>query len=89
MHMKSVTVTVVNPAGIHTRPAAMLVQTVSKFKSEFHINMYGYKINGKSILGVMTLAAEQGAEMELEFDGPDEEEAAAVVVALFEAGFNE
>lgn len=89
MHMKSVTVTVVNPAGIHTRPAAMLVQTVSKFKSEFHINMYGYKINGKSILGVMTLAADQGAEMELEFDGPDEDEAAAAVVALFEAGFNE
>lgn len=87
--MKSVTVTVVNPAGIHTRPAALLVQTVAKFKSDFHINMYGYKINGKSILGVMTLAAEQGAEMELEFDGPDEEEAAAAVVALFEAGFNE
>jgi phosphocarrier protein len=37
----------------------------------------------------MTLAAEQGAEMELEFDGPDEDEAAATVVALFEAGFNE
>lgn len=89
MHMKSVTVTVVNPAGIHTRPAALLVQTVAKFKSEFHINMYGYKINGKSILGVMTLAADQGAEMELEFDGPDEDEAAAAVVALFEAGFNE
>jgi len=89
MHMKSVTVTVVNPAGIHTRPAALLVQTVAKFKSDFHINMYGYKINGKSILGVMTLAADQGAEMELEFDGPDENEAAAAVVALFEAGFNE
>lgn len=87
--MKSVTVTVVNPAGIHTRPAALIVQTVAKFKSDFHINMYGYKINGKSILGVMTLAADQGAEMELEFDGPDEDEAAAAVVALFEAGFNE
>jgi phosphocarrier protein len=47
--MKSVTVTVVNPAGIHTRPAALLVQTVAKFKSDFHINMYGYKINGKSM----------------------------------------
>lgn len=87
--MKSVTVTVVNPAGIHTRPAALLVQTVAKFKSDFHINMYGYKINGKSILGVMTLAADQGAEMELEFDGPDEDDAATAVVALFEAGFNE
>lgn len=87
--MKCVTITVKNPAGIHTRPAALLVQTVSKFKCEFHINMYGYKINGKSILGVMTLAAEQGAEMELEFDGVDENEAADAVVALFEAGFNE
>ncbi len=87
--MKSVTVTVSNPAGIHTRPAAMLVQTVSKFACEFHINMYGYKINGKSILGVMTLAAEQGAEMELEFDGPDEDAAMQAVLTLFNAGFNE
>jgi len=51
--------------------------------------MYGYRINGKSILGVMTLAAEQGAEMDLEFDGDDEKEACQAVKKLFEEGFGE
>jgi phosphocarrier protein len=82
-------VTVVNPAGLHTRPAAVLVQLASEFESEFFIHMYGYRINGKSILGVMTLAADEGSEMELEFDGPDEIEAMEAVVALFERGFSE
>ncbi|HAC14746.1 MAG TPA: HPr family phosphocarrier protein [Bacteroidetes bacterium] len=82
-------VTVVNPCGIHTRPSAMLVQAASEYKAEFHIHMYGYTINGKSILGVMTLAADEGSEMELEFDGPDEQEALDRIVELFESGFNE
>jgi len=51
--------------------------------------MYGYKVNGKSILGVMTLAAEKGAELELELDGPDEEEAAEAIIELIENGFDE
>ncbi|MCH8494985.1 MAG: HPr family phosphocarrier protein [Balneolales bacterium] len=82
-------VTVVNPAGLHTRPAGILVQLASEFESEFFIHMYGYRINGKSILGVMTLAADEGSEMELELEGPDEEEAMKQIVALFERGFNE
>jgi phosphocarrier protein HPr len=82
-------VTVVNSAGLHTRPAAVLVQLASQFDSEFFIHMYGYRINGKSILGVMTLAADEGSEMELEFDGPDENEALEAVAALFERGFSE
>ena len=83
------TVTVKNQAGIHTRPAALLVQCASGFQAEFHITMYGFRINGKSILGLLTLAAEQGSEMELEFDGPDEEDASKAITALFESGFNE
>jgi phosphocarrier protein HPr len=83
------TVTVINPSGLHTRPSAMLVQLASEFESEFHIHMYGYTVNGKSILGVMTLAADEGSEMELEFDGVDEEEAMTRVVKLFESGFDE
>lgn len=83
------TVKVINPSGLHTRPSAMLVQLASEFESEFHIHMYGYTVNGKSILGVMTLAADEGSEMELEFDGPDEEEALRRVVQLFESGFDE
>jgi phosphocarrier protein len=83
------TVKVINPSGLHTRPSALLVQLASEFESEFHIHMYGYTVNGKSILGVMTLAADEGSEMELEFDGPDEEEAMRRVVKLFENGFDE
>jgi phosphocarrier protein len=82
-------VTVKNAAGLHTRPAAVLVQLASEFESEFFIHMYGYRINGKSILGVMTLAADEGAEMELEFEGDDEQEALDAVVKLFENEFNE
>lgn len=82
-------VKIVNEAGLHARPAASLVKLASKFTSEFYIHMYGYKVNGKSILGVMTLAAEQGAELELEIKGPDEEEAAEAIVDLIENGFGE
>ncbi len=82
-------VTVTNPSGLHARPASALVRKASDFKSEFHIHMYGYRINAKSILGVMTLAAEFGAELELEFDGPDEKEAMDAIVKLFEDNFHE
>lgn len=82
-------VTIVNDAGLHARPAAALVKVASKFESDFHIHMYGYKVNGKSILGVMTLAAEKGAELELEVDGPDEEEATKAITELINSGFGE
>lgn len=82
-------VTVTNRAGLHTRPASMIVRTASRFKSDFYIHKDGFEINGKSIIGVMTLAAEQGATLSLVFDGPDEEEAMNVMEALFEDGFGE
>lgn len=82
-------VTIVNDAGLHARPASALVKLASKFDSDFYIHMYGYKVNGKSILGVMTLAAEQGAELELELDGKDEEQAAEEIIALINSGFGE
>jgi len=63
-----------NRAGLHTRPAATLVKVAAKFKAEFMIEKAGFEINGKSIIGVMTLAAEQGSELTLRFDGEDEEE---------------
>ncbi len=80
---------IVNKTGLHARPATALVKLAGRFKSEFYIYMHGYRINGKSILGVMTLAAEQGAELELEIDGPDEEEAAKAITELIESGFKE
>lgn len=85
--MVSKKVSVKNESGLHARPSSVLVKTASKFESDFYISMYGYKVNGKSILGVMTLAAEKGAEMELIFEGPDEEEALRVITNLFDNKF--
>lgn len=50
------TVTIKNSTGLHARPSAALVKLAGSFKSDFYIHMYGYRVNGKSILGVMTLA---------------------------------
>jgi phosphocarrier protein len=82
-------VVIVNDAGLHARPAAALVKCSSRFKSDFFIHRYGHRINGKSILGVLTLAAEQGAELELEVDGPDEKKAMEAIAELIGNGFEE
>jgi phosphocarrier protein len=82
-------ITIKNATGLHTRPAATLVKTAARFQSDFFIQKDAMEINGKSIIGVMTLAAEQGSTLTLRFDGPDEEEAANAVVNLFERGFDE
>ncbi len=82
-------ITITNSEGLHARPAASLVKLASSYKSDFFIQLQGYTVNGKSILGVMTLAAEQGAELELQVDGPDEEEAMEAIKDLFERGFDE
>lgn len=82
-------VKIINRAGIHTRPAASLVKTASKFKSGVKIIRDGFAINGKSIIGVMTLAAEQGSTLTLKIDGPDEAEATEALIQLFKDGFGE
>lgn len=82
-------VKIINKAGLHTRPAATIVKLASKYKSEFYISKDGFKINGKSIIGVMTLAAEMGSEMLLIFDGEDEKEMAKEIVDYFKRGFDE
>ncbi|MDB5032815.1 MAG: Phosphotransferase system, phosphocarrier protein HPr [Chlorobi bacterium] len=83
------TVRIRNRAGLHTRPAATIVKKASKYKSDFAIVKDGFRINGKSIIGVMTLAAEQGSELTLEFNGTDEADAAADIGEYFERGFDE
>jgi phosphotransferase system HPr (HPr) family protein len=80
-------VQVLNKAGLHARPSSVLVKTASKFDSDFYIEMKGYKVNGKSILGVMTLAAEHGAELELILDGDDEHRALESITRLFQNEF--
>lgn len=80
-------VTIKNASGLHARPSAILVREAARFKSNFYIHLYGYRVNGKSILGVMTLAAECGAELIFEFDGEDEHEAMEAITRLVENKF--
>ncbi len=82
-------VSVVNRAGLHTRPAATLVKLTSKYKSEIFIEKDGMRINGKSIIGVMTLAAEMGSTLNFEVNGVDENEMALEIKELFQSGFGE
>ena len=82
-------VKIINRAGIHTRPAASLVKTASRFKSGVKIIRDGFAINGKSIIGVMTLAAEMGSELELIVDGLDEEQLLMEILELFQSKFGE
>lgn len=82
-------VTIKNKAGLHTRPAAMIVKITSKFKSEIFLSREGFRVNAKSIIGVMTLAAEQNSQLTIELDGPDEAQALAEMLEFFEAGFGE
>lgn len=82
-------VTVKNRAGIHTRPAAAIVKLSARFKSEIFIIRDGFQINAKSIIGVMTLAAEQGCKLIIRTVGDDEESAVEKLAELFDNGFGE
>ncbi len=78
-----------NRLGLHARPAAMLVQTTSRFSSEVTIRRNDMEINAKSIMGIMMLAAECGAILELTVEGLDAEEALAAIEGLFNDKFVE
>ncbi|GAB4314514.1 MAG: HPr family phosphocarrier protein [Candidatus Zixiibacteriota bacterium] len=82
-------VTVTNPLGVHARPSAMLVQTASKFESDIWFIKDGQEVNGKSMLGVMTLAAEMGSTVIIRADGPDEEQAVEALARIFAIRFGE
>jgi phosphocarrier protein len=82
-------VTVQNRAGIHARPAAILVQATKDFESAIYIEKGDDRINGKSIMGVITLGAAYGTELRIITDGPDEEKAADVLARLFDSKFEE
>lgn len=81
--------TIVNKLGMHARPAASLVQTVIGFESDVHIQLNGHRINAKSIMGLLTLAAGQGTTVEVICDGPDADQAMAAIRDLFASGFGE
>ena len=84
------TVVVTNRLGIHARPAALLVQGASRFKADVFLSKGEVqRINGKSIMGVMMLAAEHGAEVLVEADGEDEAEAVESVGHLLASKFED
>lgn len=78
-----------NRAGLHARPAAMIVQTASQFESDLFIEKGSEKINAKSIMGILTMGAGFGSELILSADGPDEQGALDALYALFENRFEE
>jgi len=80
---------IVNPLGMHARPAAEFVKTASRFKSSVFVSKDGLNVNGKSIMGVMMLAAERGSSMTIKAEGDDAELAMDALLALVAAGFNE
>jgi phosphocarrier protein len=82
-------VTIVNKAGMHTRPASAIVRIAAKYEADFYISRDGFEVNGKSIIGVMTLAAEQGSRLQLKFEGSDEQQLADEMISFFEDGFGE
>ena len=82
-------VTLINKAGMHTRPASTIVKIAAKYKADFFLSKDGFEVNGKSIIGVMTLAAEQGSKLLLKFIGSDEKELAKEMIDFFERGFDE
>jgi phosphocarrier protein len=78
------TLTIRNRMGLHARPAAMFVQEASKFKSQIHVVKDGLQVNGKSIMGLMLLAAESGSKLTIKADGPDEALALEALAKVFE-----
>ena len=78
-----------NKNGLHARPAAEIVKAASKFKSDITICREDIEVNGKSIMGVMMLAAECGATITLRASGPDADDALAAIVSLVERKFGE
>lgn len=82
-------VTVVNKQGIHARPAAEIVKMASRFRSEITIIRDDLEVNGKSIMGVMMLAAEQGSSVLLRAEGEDADAALEALAALVANRFGE
>ncbi len=80
---------IVNTLGLHARPAARLVQTVLPFKSEVYISINGHRVNAKSIMGLLTLAAGQGSRLVVTCSGVDASEAMGAIRQLIESGFGE
>jgi phosphocarrier protein HPr len=82
-------VTIRNRAGMHARPAALLVKTASGFTSQIFIEKDSERVNGKSIMGVITLGATYNTPLKIIAEGPDEAQAVDAIQKLFERRFEE
>lgn len=87
--MREQDVEVTNPNGIHARPAAEIVKTAAKFAARITLTRDGMEVNGRSIMGVMMLAAECGSTLRIRCDGVDEDAALAALAALVGSNFGE
>jgi phosphocarrier protein len=82
-------VQIVNRMGMHARPASQFVKIAGTYASEIFVSKDGVEVNGKSIMGVLMLAAEHGSEIVIRAEGEDAEDALGALAALVDRGFEE
>ncbi|MBR9910528.1 MAG: HPr family phosphocarrier protein [Gammaproteobacteria bacterium] len=87
--MQSNTVTIINKLGLHARAAAKFATTAGRFASQIKVGLNGKKVDAKSVMSLMLLAANKGTNIELEVEGSDEQEAMDAIVALINNRFDE
>ena len=82
-------ITIMNRLGMHARPSAMFVKTASRFRAEVWVEKDGERVNGKSIMGLMMLAAGQGSKLRISCEGADADKAMAEIEAVIVRKFDE
>ena len=87
--MAEITVTLQHPTGLHARPAALFVQTASRFRSQIEVQANGKTVNAKSMMAILSLGARQGTALTLRAEGEDAEAALAALKELVESNFGE
>jgi phosphocarrier protein HPr len=87
--MRQIRIKVTNPLGLHARPSTLIVRAATKYISDFYIEKDNMRVNGKSIMGVMMLAAECGSVLNLIADGVDEEYLLEEIETIINSGFGE
>jgi phosphocarrier protein len=87
--VETCTLSILNPLGLHARAAAKFVHTAGRFKAHVRVARGGREVDGKSIMGLLLLAASQGSEIRIAADGPDEHQAMQALCALVARGFDE
>ena len=80
---------IINRLGLHARPAAMFVRIASRYRSDVWVAKEGEEVNGKSIMGLMTLAAGKGSKLRIRCEGPDADKVMEEIEELIKARFNE